>query len=366
MRPSWKLLYAMLWFWGTAEGAVERITLSPDGKGFIKSPSGDVFVPWGVNYDHDASGRLIEDYWETDWEAVAGDFREIRALNANVVRVHLQFGRFMNSPTEPNAGALDRLEKLLRLAEDTGVYLDLTGLGCYHKQDVPDWYDQLDEDRRWAAQCRFWEAVAERCRESGAVFCYDLMNEPVVAVGDGPQEWLGPAFAGKHFVQRITLKQGDRPREEIARAWIRRLVSAIRRRDSHTLITVGLVDWSLDRPGLRSGFVPEKACSELDFISVHLYPEHGKTEEALRTLEGFDIGKPLVIEEIYPLKAGPKETLDFIRQSRIHADGWISFYWGRTLEEMTPASSLGEAIQADWLRRFREFSPTGLKEPDRR
>jgi len=34
---------------------------------------------------------------------------------------------------------------------------------------------------------------------------------------------------------------------------------------------VGLVDWSLDRPGLTSGFVPEKIAADLDFLCVHLY-----------------------------------------------------------------------------------------------
>ena len=49
------------------------------------------------------------------------------------------------------------------VAERTGLYLDLTGLGCYHKQDVPAWYDQLSEPERWAVQARFWAAIARTC-----------------------------------------------------------------------------------------------------------------------------------------------------------------------------------------------------------
>ena len=57
-------------------------------------------------------------------------------------------------------------------------------------------------------QARFWEAVAGRCADSPAVFCYDLMNEPVVPGGKRKAgDWLGPPFAGKHFVQFITLDQ---------------------------------------------------------------------------------------------------------------------------------------------------------------
>ena len=32
--------------------------------------SGKTFVPWGFNYDHDANGRLIEDYWDEQWASV--------------------------------------------------------------------------------------------------------------------------------------------------------------------------------------------------------------------------------------------------------------------------------------------------------
>ena len=35
---------------------------------------------WGVNYDHDDAGRLLEDYWADEWPTVVEDFREIKAL----------------------------------------------------------------------------------------------------------------------------------------------------------------------------------------------------------------------------------------------------------------------------------------------
>jgi hypothetical protein len=192
------------------------VAVSKDQKGFVLDPSGRSFVPWGFNYDHDDKGRLLEDYWEDEWPTVEARFGQMKKLGANVVRVHLQLGKFMDGPDKPNGKALDRLTKQLQLAEKERLYLDLTGLGCYHKQDVPAWYDKLAEKERWAVQAQFWQAVAGRCAASPAVFCYDLMNEPVVPGGKG-KEWLGPAFAGKHFVQFITLDQQDRPRPEIAR-----------------------------------------------------------------------------------------------------------------------------------------------------
>ena len=147
------------------------------------------------------------------------------------------------------------------------------------------------------------------------------------------------------------MEQQDRPRSEIARLWIKQLVAAIRRHDKRHLITVGLVDWSLERPGLQSGFVPEKIQEELDFLAVHLNPESGKSKEALATLTGFSVGKPLIIEETFPLKCSPQELGEFILESRVHATGWISFYWGKKASDYN-ANTIGDTITAQWLKQF--------------
>jgi len=329
------------------------VAVAKDKKGFALEPSKRPFVPWGFNYDHDAEGRLIEDYWDKEWDKVEAHFGEMKKLGANVVRIHLQLGKFMVGPAKANEKALDHLAKLLRLAEKERLYLDLTGLGCYHKADVPAWYDTLTERERWEVQARFWRAIAGRCADSPAIFCYDLMNEPVVPGGrrkDG--DWLGPAFGGKHFVQFITLDQQERPRPDIARQWVRHLAAAVREKDKRHLITVGLVDWSLDRPGLTSGFVPAKIADDLDFISVHLYPKTGKLNEALDTLAGFAVGKPVVIEETFPLACAPKELGEFIEASKKHAAGWIGFYWGKTPEELRRSKTIPDALTLGWLELF--------------
>jgi hypothetical protein len=334
-------------------GGMPWVEVAPDKTGFVLIPSRESFIPWGFNYDHDEKGRLIEDYWEAEWPKVEADFAEMKKLGVNVVRIHLQLGKFMNGPQRGNPKALHRLSQLVELAERQRLYLDLTGLGCYQKQDVPAWYDTLDEQCRWDVQSRFWQAVAGQFAKSPAIFCYDLMNEPVVPGGrrnDG--EWLGPAFAGNHFVQFITLDQKDRPRPDIARQWIQRLVAAIRKVDRRHLVTVGLVDWSLDRKGLTSGFVPKKIVADLDFLCVHLYPETGKLAEALQTLKGFSVGKPVVVEETFPLKCSPGELDGFIGGSRRHASGWVSFYWGRPPDELRRSKQIGDATLLQWLELF--------------
>jgi len=337
-----------------AQETMPWVKVADDQRGFVLVPSGKPFLAWGFNYDHDEEGRLIEDYWDTEWKKIEEDFAEMKELGANVIRIHLQFGKLMRGPKEPNPKSLERLGDLLQLAERNRLYLDLTGLGCYHKKDVPAWYDKLSETERWDAQAEFWRAVAGRCKDSPAVFFYDLMNEPVVPGGKRRDDWLGGALGDKHFVQFITLDQADRPRPEIARRWVHHLTQAIRDVDQRHLITVGLVDWSLDRPGLTSGFVPKEIAGDLDFLCVHLYPKAGKIKEDLDTLAGFAIGKPVVIEETFLLMCSPQELDDFIEGSKKHASGWIGFYWGKTPQQLRASGTISDALMLGWLDLFQK------------
>lgn len=356
MRPAVLLLMAVVLLPGCRRAErMDWIVVDATGRGFAGAPSGRAFIPWGVNYDHDEHGRLLEDYWAADWPKVVEDFGEIRALGANVVRIHLQVGRFMNGPTEPNSPALARLEQLVRLAERNGLYLDLTGLGCYLKSDVPPWYDALGEAERWEVQARFWEAVAVRCEASPAIFCYDLMNEPVVpGAARAPGDWLAPPFAEKyHYVQFITLDPAGRPRAEIARAWLERLSQAIRLHDRRHLITVGLIPDPPPRPGQLSGFEPDVIAPAVDFFSIHVYPDGQRMDDALALVRAFaGFGKPVVIEELFPLRCSVEQLADFLRTAGPHAAGCLSFYWGKPLNECAQSGELGEAVLAAWLRVF--------------
>ena len=332
---------------------MEFIRVSDDKSAFVYSETKHPFIPWGLNYDHDEQGRLIEDYWDKEWTKIEEDFGEMRELGANLIRVHLQFAKFMAAPSKPNENSLKQLRRLVELAQRHGLYLDLTGLGCYHKKDVPAWYDVLPERQRWAAQAVFWEAIAKMCSDSPAIFCFDLMNEPVVSGGPPKDDWLGPPFAGKHFVQYVAIDHAGRERTTIAQQWIEHMVTAIRRHDRRHLITVGLVPWSLDRPGLTSGFVPGKIADHLDFISVHIYPESDKLEEARDTLKGFSVGRPVLVEETFPLSCSARELNQFMSRSKNLAAGWVGFYWGKTIDECRRSGTIADALTVGWLELFK-------------
>jgi aryl-phospho-beta-D-glucosidase BglC (GH1 family) len=125
-----------------------RIRTSDDKTHFVREGTNERIEMWGFNYDRDDAGRLLEDYWRDEWATVAEDFREMKGLGVNVVRVHLQLARLMKDADQPDEDNLALLAKLVRLAEDTGLYLDVTGFGCYHKKAVPVWYDALEESAR--------------------------------------------------------------------------------------------------------------------------------------------------------------------------------------------------------------------------
>ncbi len=337
----------------SASAELPPIRVAPDGDGFVRTDTGERFVAWGFNYDHDHAGRLLDDYWQAEWPTVVEDFAEMKALGANVVRIHLQVARFLAAPGRLHDNALERLAQLVALAESTGLYLDVTGLGCYHKRDVPPWYDALDEAARWKAQALFWGGVARVCTGSSAIFCYDLMNEPILPGKEPAQEWLAGEFAGKHFVQRITLDLAGRPRDEVARAWVERLVAAIREHDRDHMITVGVIPWATVWPNAKPLFHSAEVGAKLDFVAVHFYPEKDEVDKALRALSVYDVGKPLVVEETFPLRCSAEELEMFIETSRDRVDGWVSFYWGKTPTELRDIEDdLGAHITADWVERF--------------
>lgn len=337
---------------------LDHIRVSDDGKNFVRGESAERFVVWGVNYDHDAAGRLLDEYWIDEWATVVEDFQEIKSLGANCVRIHLQYGKFMDAPATPSDAALAQLAKLLRVAEETGLYLDVTGLACYHKKNIPVWYDKLNESDRWKSQSIFWEAIARTCKNSPAIFCYDLMNEPVLPGKEPSPEWLMGELGGKYFVQRLSLDLKGRTREQVASAWVDTMVDAIRKHDDRHMVTVGVIPWVFVFGGGKPLFHSRQVGRRLDFVAVHFYPKRGEVDKALTALKAYDVGKPLVIEEMFPLKCGKDELADFVRKSSDIADGWISFYWGATAEELRAADkpTFSQAITASWLERFQELS----------
>ena len=88
------LICHLLWPISVHADDMPWIVVSKDKKGFVLEPSGKKFTPWGFNYDHDTQGRLLEEYWDREWDMVEAHFGQMKKLGANVVRIHLQVGKW--------------------------------------------------------------------------------------------------------------------------------------------------------------------------------------------------------------------------------------------------------------------------------
>jgi hypothetical protein len=88
----------------------------------------------------------------------------------------------------------------------------------------------------------------------------------------------------------------------------------------------------------------------------------------MASLRPFSRGKPVVIEETFPLYSSAAELEDFLRASREIATGWIGHYNGLTLQELEAIELAGsltvpQQIYLSWLRLFVRLKPEFAPEP---
>lgn len=374
LQPSRHHCFLLLWiFIVLCSGACDKGSVVESGNGEEETPedslmthltpvsiSGKNFVTekgmirfWGFNAGI-AHGTLMEDEWETEekMESLIRDLKEMKALGANLIRIHLQYHRFMKSPEEPDQTALDRLKYYVNRAEEMGLYLDVTGLGSYRRDD-PSWYESMAEEDRWRTQALFWKNIAKAVGKSPAVFCYNLMNEPAVA-SEGGTDWIpDKPFGDFYFVQNIALEKEGRSTEEVFEAWITAMTEAIREEDAHTPVTLGLLPFSN----------MAKMGKYLDFLSLHVYPREGEEEKAAELIRDFQSEKPLLIEEIFPLYMAPEELADFIKDHKEQSTGWLGHYFGENIEDLTPPADEAETLTKAWLEIFQEMGAEMKQSP---
>lgn len=340
--------------------AMETVKIAPDKVGFVLHPSGERYIPWGHNY---ASVDIMERL-ASDPTRVEREFAEMKAAGTTVARIHPEMPRILAGPDKADPNALGQLRRLLRIAENAGVHLKITGLACYKIKDRMAWYDSMDEPDRWRTQAFFWETVAGTCARSPAVFAYDLVNEPAAAAGKPADGWYTGRMGDVEFCQRLTLNPGTRNGDDVFREWTKRMVAAIRAHDQARLITMGMLPF----PGAYKA-----AAEQLDFVSPHLYPKAGKVDDEIQLLKRFAWGKPVVIGETFPLNCGADDERDFLLKSRDVARGWIG-HWpdespARLAElKKTGKATIHNAIWLSWVELFQEIGPrmTGGTSPETR
>lgn len=336
----------------TIATSLEKIVDINANKNFVDANGNEVYF-WGLNYTNPVEIDLIEDNWdrETTWDIIDDDFQEMKSYGANVIRIHLQYNRFMVNVNTPSQASLDKLKRLVKIAEKHDLYLLVTGLAAYRKSDQPEWYDALSNQERWEAHSQFWKTVAKTIGDSPAVFGYDLMNEPVNGVECSDTmprsecEWLpGDDFGSYHFVQNIALQPDS---TETIEAWTAKLASAIRSVDNQTYITTGFLPLGNVR-NISTG---------LDFVSTHIYPKSEDIQKDIDYTLSLTGDTPFLVTESLNLHCTKEELQIYFNAVKDDINGFMGHYSGETIEDMAGSNDIAHALRTDFLNFFMENNP---------
>ena len=81
--------------------------------------------------------------------------------------------------------------------------------------------------------------------------------------------------------------------------------------------------------------------------------------KALTALAVYNVGKLIVIEEVFPLSCSTTELGEFIEGAGTMAVGWIAFHWGKTIREYQGSKrDIAASMALKWLECFVKGTPT--------
>ena len=299
---------------------------------------------WGMNWgigDHSPVNAYFNDPTAATLAVLRTELHVARAMGANSMRVALQLGQVMATPTQPRQSTLTALQRLLALAQTDGIYLDITGNLVWQPSRAPSWYGQMPWQSRWQVQARFWKAVAHTASSSPAVLCYELTSEPIVA--QTPGYYYGQ-IGNWRFVQSIaTAPSADA--DALARSWTRLLATTVRSQDDRP-VTIGLL------PLTTGAFAPANIADLLDMLIVHEYPTTGQAPTAVSLIGSFAAcHKPVLLGETFMLTDDATTQRAFLTDAARYLAGALEFFNGHTPAD-TKIHTVSDAIYQASLQQF--------------
>ncbi len=294
-----------------AEGGktLPKIRIAADGRSF-ETEDGRPYRPIGINYYRPHTGWAPQ-VWKSFNPA---EFREdcvlMKDSGANCIRVFLTYGSFMSEKGRVDSEGLRKFDEFLDIAEEHGIYVHPTGPDHWEGQGCfgDAMWDRYTSEEVIDETCAFWRTFAKRYKERGAIFAYDLLNEPSIPWNRPDLKrhwnaWLSQKYASADKlaeswgvpVESVAWNDCELPadepgkssqqllldfqhcRESLARRWTRLQSQAIKEVAPDALVSVGLIQWSVPcvLPGYYqhySGFRPSEIAEDLDFLEVHFYP----------------------------------------------------------------------------------------------
>ena len=304
---------------------------------------------WGFNWgvgDHAPVIAYFDDPTAANFAVLRSELATARALGANSMRIYLQLGQVMATPTQPRQRTLTALQRLLALAQSDDIYLDITGDLVWHPSHQPAWYAQMPDQQRWQVQARFWTAVAHAASSSPAVLCYELTSEPLVATTPG---YYYGRMGDWYFVQSIATATGTQA-DHLARAWTRLMANAVRAQDDRP-VTIGLL------PTTTGAFAPANIAGLLDMLIVHDYPTTGQAPAAAALIRSYAAShKPVLLGETCILDDNATTQDQFLTDAAPYLTGAFEFFNGQDPNTMQ-IHSIPDALYKVSVQQFEALRP---------
>ncbi len=262
---------------------------------------GKFYFPVGVNYIPSSHDWRMWSEW--DPEEIKRDFRHMKNLGINIVRVFLLWSDFEPEPGKYDERSLREFAVLIDMAKENGLKLIPTLVGdAAGIKWVPIWAvgKSIYSKEIVEGQCALFKEIAKRCMDEVQILAWDLSNEPAY--------WEEPK------------------RTDDATNWVGSLAQAIREVDENHLVTVGLDQHNVaggpDEYKItgRTLFEVEPVVPYMDFISIHVYPlllapgegslDFRGTYFPAYAIKFCQLGKPVLLEE-FGLSSGtvPEEEM---------------------------------------------------------
>ncbi len=182
-------------------------------------------------------------------EQIAADFKIIKDLNLNSIRIFLSYEDFKISAD--SSEKLKRLKILLDAAEKADLKVMVTLFDFYGDYGIQD----------WTLTNAYLKNILDEIKDHPAVFAWDIKNEPD----------LDFESRGKRKVE----------------AWLSQTIARVKQLDSNHPVTIG---WS-------TAAAAEALEDQVDMVSYHYYQDLENLSETHKRLKS-KTKKPIVLQEI--------------------------------------------------------------------
>lgn len=231
----------------TESAGVERLHIE---RGFFRTPDGQPVYLLGANYWPQLHGLwMYRERW--DPATVAAELRQLATLGCNTVRIFCFTPDFLPLADQVDNESVDRLEALVGLAGQCGLWSIPTFLVGHMSGE--NWQPEWAVGRDWFSD----EIVLQACELLIATVSRWFAGDTRIAAWLITNEW--PLFAGNTTLGQATL-------------WARRLTGAVRAADPRAALSLG--DGAWDVIGGQQATLPAARIGDVvDFLGPHFYPK---------------------------------------------------------------------------------------------